>query len=114
MEHWHAIDRVMRYLKITINLGLHNSKYPVVLEGYSDADWNTISDDSKATNRYVFNIVGGAVSWKSKKLTILAQSTMESEMIALAAASGEASWLRNSIRNPFVGETDTGDLNPLR
>ncbi|CAL9006214.1 unnamed protein product [Prunus brigantina] len=77
----------MRYLKRTMNLGLHYEKFPAVLEGYSDADWNTLSNDSKATSGYIFNITGGAVSWKSKKQTILAQSTMESEMIALSMAS---------------------------
>ena len=97
MEHWHAIERVMRYLKRTMNLKLHYQKFPAVLEGYSDADWNTLSDDSKATSGYIFNIAGGAVSWKSKKQTILAQSTMESEMIALATASEEAGWLRNLL-----------------
>ncbi|XP_040867755.1 secreted RxLR effector protein 161-like [Glycine max] len=95
MEHWHAIERVMRYLTRTINLGLHYKRFLVVLEGYSDADWNTLSDDSKATSGYIFSIAGGTVSWKSKKQTILAQSTMESEMIALATASEEASWLRS-------------------
>jgi len=96
-EHWHAIERVMRYLKGTMTLGLHYQRYPTVIEGYSDADWNTLSDDSKATSGYIFSIAGGAVSWKSKKQTILAQSTMESEMIALATASKEASWLRSLL-----------------
>ncbi|CAJ2638269.1 unnamed protein product [Trifolium pratense] len=93
-EHWQAIERVMGYLKKTMNLGLHYKRFPAVLEGYSDTDWNTLSDDSKATSGFIFNIAGGAVSWKSKKQTILAQSTMESELIALATASEEASWLR--------------------
>ncbi|CAL0319314.1 unnamed protein product [Lupinus luteus] len=97
MEHWYAIERVMRYLKKTMNLGLHYRRFPAVLEGYSDADWNTLSDDSKATSGYIFSIAGGAVSWKSKKQTILAQSTMEAEMIALATASEEASWLRSLL-----------------
>ncbi|RZB91539.1 Retrovirus-related Pol polyprotein from transposon TNT 1-94 [Glycine soja] len=56
MEHWHAIERVMRYLKRTINLGLHYKRFLVILEGYNDADWNTLSDDSKATNGYIFSI----------------------------------------------------------
>ncbi|XP_021714888.1 uncharacterized protein LOC110682853 [Chenopodium quinoa] len=59
------------------NLGLHYERFPAVLEGYSDADWNTLSDDSKATRGYIFSIAGGVLSWKSKKQTILAQSTME-------------------------------------
>ena len=80
-----------------MNLGLHYKKFSAVLERYSDDDWNTLSDDSKATSGYIFSIVGGAISWKSKKHTILAQSTMESEMIALATASEEADWLRNLL-----------------
>ncbi|KAK2362989.1 hypothetical protein QL285_088008 [Trifolium repens] len=84
----------MRYLKKTMKLGIHYKRFPVVLEGYIDADWNTLSDDSKATDGYIFSIAGGAVSWKSKKQTIMAQSTMEYEMIALVTSSEEASWSR--------------------
>ncbi|KAA0047551.1 hypothetical protein E5676_scaffold909G00030 [Cucumis melo var. makuwa] len=91
LEHWNAIERVMRYLKKTQNLRLHYYKFIVVLEGYSDVDWNSLSDDSKVTSGYIFNITGGAVAWKSKKHTILAQLTMESEMIELATASQKAS-----------------------
>ena len=80
-----------------MNLRLNYQKFPTVLEGFSKVDWNTFSDDSKATSGYIFSITGGAVSWKSKKRTILAQSTMESEIIALALASEEAGWLRNLI-----------------
>ncbi|KAI9187208.1 hypothetical protein LWI28_025537 [Acer negundo] len=71
-EHWRALERVMHYLKRTMNLGLHYGKFPAVLEGYSDANWNTLFDDSKATSGYIFSIAGGAISWKSKKQTILA------------------------------------------
>ena len=87
----------MRYLKRIINLGLHYKRFPTVLEGNNDADWNTLLDDSKATSGYIFSTAGGVISWKSKKQTILAQSTMESEMIALATTSEEASWLRSLL-----------------
>ncbi|GJY95473.1 zinc finger, CCHC-type containing protein [Tanacetum coccineum] len=39
----------------------------------------------------------GAISWASKKQTCIIGSTMESEFVALAAASKEAEWLRNLI-----------------
>ena len=64
-------------------------------------------DDSKATSGYIFSIAGGAVSWKSNKQTILAQSTMESELIALATASEEASWLRNFLADTPLWERPT-------
>ncbi|XP_050941584.1 secreted RxLR effector protein 161-like [Cucumis melo] len=90
LEHYKEIERVMRYLKKTQDLGLHYKEFPAVLEDYNDADWNSLSNDSKATSGYIFKIAGGAVAWKSKKQTILAQSTMGLEMIALATASEEA------------------------
>ncbi|KAK4401996.1 Retrovirus-related Pol polyprotein from transposon TNT 1-94 [Sesamum angolense] len=35
--HWGALDRVLRYLKGTVSLAIHYSRFPVVLDGYSDA-----------------------------------------------------------------------------
>jgi hypothetical protein len=37
-DHRCALERVMRYLKGTSTYGLHYSRYPVVLEGYSDSN----------------------------------------------------------------------------
>ncbi|KAA0041272.1 putative Polyprotein [Cucumis melo var. makuwa] len=80
-------------LRYSANCTRPHIAYAVGLLCYNDADWNSLSDDSKTASGYIFNIVGEAVAWKSKKQTILAQSTMESAMIALTAASEEASWL---------------------
>ena len=77
--HWHAVERVMRYLKGTMNYGLHYTGYPSVLEGYSDANWISDADEMKATTGYMFTLGGGAVSWKSCKQTILTRSTMKAE-----------------------------------
>ncbi|RWR85165.1 putative Polyprotein [Cinnamomum micranthum f. kanehirae] len=96
-DHWHAIERVMKYLFGTKNYGLFYKKYPAVLEGFSDADWNTLSGDSLSTTGYIFTLGGGAICWKSKKQTIIANSTMEAELIALASASEEANWLRDLL-----------------
>ena len=39
------------------------------LVGYSDADFTGSVDSRKSTSRYIFIMVGGAVSWKSVKQT---------------------------------------------
>lgn len=58
IEHWHAVTRVMRYL---IGCSLFYKNYPAILEGFCDADWNTLSGDSCSTTGYVFILGGGAV-----------------------------------------------------
>ena len=97
VEHWKAIARVLGYLKRTKNLGLFYNNFLAVLEGYTDASWITSANDNKSTSRWVFTLAGGAVSWASKKQTCITHSTMESEFVALAAASKEAEWLRNLL-----------------
>ncbi|GJT77450.1 zinc finger, CCHC-type containing protein [Tanacetum coccineum] len=89
-QHWHAITRVFKYLKGTMNYGLSYVGYMSVLEAYSDASWINHVEDLSSTSRWVFLIWGGAISWASKKQTCITGSTMKSEFVALAAASKEA------------------------
>nr|AAT58810.1 putative polyprotein [Oryza sativa Japonica Group] len=103
-DHWRALERVMRYLKGTVELGLHYTGYPVVLEGYSDSNWISDVDEIKATSGYVFTLGGGAVSWRSCKQTILTRSTMEAELTALDTATVEAEWLRDLLMDLPVVE----------
>ncbi|GKB20874.1 zinc finger, CCHC-type containing protein [Tanacetum coccineum] len=69
-QHWQAIQRVLKYLKNTMDYRLIYTGYPSVLEGYTDA---------------------------SKKQTCITGSTMEYEFVALAAAGKEAEWLKNLL-----------------
>ena len=67
--HWMNMKRVLGYLKWTQHYALHYNKYLAVIEGYSDTNWITGSNDVKSTSGYVFILGGGAVSWKSSKQT---------------------------------------------
>ena len=87
----------MRYLKYTLNYGVHYTRYPTILEGYSDANWIFDTNDTKSTSRYVFTLGGAAVSWKSSKQTCITRSTMESEFIALDKAREEVEWLHHFL-----------------
>ncbi|GKA59628.1 zinc finger, CCHC-type containing protein [Tanacetum coccineum] len=58
IQHWHAITRVFKYLKGTMNYGLSYVRYPSVLEAYSDANWINHIEDSSSTNGWVF-LLGG-------------------------------------------------------
>ena len=82
-DHWIVVCRVLKYLRGTINYGLCFSGFPSVLEGFSDANWISDSDEMKSTSGYVFILDGSAVSWKSAKQTCITRSTMEARFIAL-------------------------------
>ncbi|KAL5577705.1 hypothetical protein UlMin_019404 [Ulmus minor] len=98
-DQWKGITRVLRYLRYTRSYGLHYTRYPAVLEGYSDANWISDMKDTKSTSGYVFTLGGAAVSWKSSKQTCISQSTMESEFIALDKCGEEAEWLRHFLED---------------
>ncbi|KAL0560837.1 hypothetical protein IC582_001251 [Cucumis melo] len=98
-DHWKAILRMLGYLKHTKNYRLHYTRYPVVLEGYSDANWTSSTKNSKSTSGYIFTLGGGVVSWKSSKQTCIARSTMESDFIALDKIGEEAEMLQNFLKD---------------
>jgi hypothetical protein len=60
--HWHALERVLRYLKGTMSYGIHSTGYLRVLEGYCDANWISDANELYATSRYTFLLGGGTVS----------------------------------------------------
>eukprot|EP00253_Pinus_taeda_P012048 PITA_12048 len=49
------------------------------IRGFVDADWAGDLDQRRSTSGYVFNLIGGAVSWMSKKQSVVALSTTEAE-----------------------------------
>jgi hypothetical protein len=102
-HYWKAFERVMCYLKGTMDYGIHYTRYPNVLEGYNNSNWISVADEIKATSGYVFTLGGGAVSWKSCKQPILTRSTIEAELTALYTATVEAEWLRELLMDlPIV------------
>ena len=80
--------------------------FPNVLEGFSDSNWISDSDEMKSTSGYVFTLGGGAVSWNSSKKICIAQSTMEVKFIALKKANMELSGSK-IYWCPFMDETNT-------
>jgi hypothetical protein len=63
LEHWKATKRVMRYFQGTKGYSL-TFKYTNHLEvfGYTDSNFAGCVDRRKSTSRYIFLLVGGAIS----------------------------------------------------
>ena len=98
-EHWTAVKRVFKYLRGTSDYGLCYQGRPGLdrvldIRGFVDADWAGDLDQRRSTSGYVFNLFGGAVSWMSKKQSVVAQSTTEAEYMAATHASKEEVWLQ--------------------
>nr|GEZ61749.1 zinc finger, CCHC-type [Tanacetum cinerariifolium] len=65
-QHWQAIQRVLKYLKKTMNYRLTYTGYPLVLEGFTDTSWISNTEDNSSTGGWVF-LLGGALITAGKE-----------------------------------------------
>ena len=96
-DHWLAVQRILRYLRGTLDLELAFSGELRPLVGYSDADWAGDISTRRSTSGYVFGIGTGPISWSSKRQSTVSLSTCEAEYIGQTQATKEAVWLRNLL-----------------
>jgi hypothetical protein len=95
-----AVKRVLRYLCGTKAMAIRYSARVftgAMLNAYSDADWAGEVESAKSTSGMVTKFAGGAISWNSKKQTIVALSSTEAEYIALCETGREVKWLRHLL-----------------
>jgi hypothetical protein len=89
----------LRYIKGTINFGIEikDRKCPHDLIGFADADYAMSSRDKKSTTGYVVKFQGNIICWKSKKQTVVAQSTTEAEFIVINVCDKQIWWMNNFL-----------------
>ena len=94
INHWKAAKRVLRYLQRTKNYMLiYWSLINLEIIGYNDSDFVGCQDSIKSMSGYIYILVGGVVSWKSDKLSLIASSTMAAKFITCYEASNHGVWL---------------------
>ncbi|KAL0463269.1 UNVERIFIED_CONTAM: Secreted RxLR effector protein [Sesamum latifolium] len=96
--HWDVVKSILKYLKRTKDMFLIYGGGELILEGYSDASFQSDDDDAKSQSGFVFKLNGGVVAWKSFKQDTTADSTTEAENIAASEAAKEAVWMKNYIQ----------------
>jgi hypothetical protein len=112
MSDMKGLIRILRYLIATRDYGLFyqkdtfqkpsklkNGKYLIrdadsVPVCYADASYGEEDDRSSRTG-YVVLFGNAAISWQSKKQTVVAISSTEAELYALSEATKEALWFRH-------------------
>lgn len=98
--HWHAVQRIIRYLKGTLDyvLALGGASPDFELQGYSDASYASCIDTRRSTTGFIFEFCGSPVAHGSTRQSVLGDSTTVSEYIALATTAKEAIWLRLLVK----------------
>ncbi|KAL0411214.1 UNVERIFIED_CONTAM: Retrovirus-related Pol polyprotein from transposon TNT 1-94 [Sesamum latifolium] len=98
VAHWSAVKSILKYLKKTKDMFLIYGAGELILEGYSDASFQSDDDNAKSQSGFVFKLSGGVVAWKSSKHDTTADSTTEADYIAASEAAKEAVWMKNYIQ----------------
>lgn len=109
-QHIKLARRILRYLRSTSHLKLTYKGNLGALKGYTDADWAGCRDTRRSTAGYLFNIGSGAISWQSKRQSVVALSTCEAEFMGQTQATKEAIWLRRLLSELNLGQGQAGTI----
>lgn len=96
VEHWNHLKHILRYLKQTKDYGLKFLKSRdsnVQLSAYVDADFANDITDRKSVSGFVVKMNMNVIDWKTKKQSLVALSSAESEYIALSSCISECLFL---------------------
>ncbi|KAL0352612.1 UNVERIFIED_CONTAM: Retrovirus-related Pol polyprotein from transposon TNT 1-94 [Sesamum calycinum] len=99
---WTAVKNILKYLRRTKDIFLVYGGGELILEGFSNASFQSDDDDGKSQSGFVFKLNGGVVAWKSSKQDTTTDSTMKVEYIAASKATKEAVWMKNNSKELAV------------
>jgi hypothetical protein len=91
--HWTVAKQVLRYLKGTVDSGLHYSKGALTLTRFCDSDWARNPDDTHSTTGFGIFLGPKLISWSAKKQHVVSRSSTEAEYRAMSLATADLYWL---------------------
>ncbi|XP_057545814.1 secreted RxLR effector protein 161-like [Amaranthus tricolor] len=110
--YWTAAKNILKYLKRNKDKFLvYGGHKELVVEGYTDASFQTNRDDFKSQSGYIFCLNGGAFSWKSAKQSTTTNSTIKAEYLAASEAAKEAVWIHKFISELGVVPSIKGPID---
>jgi len=93
---WRKIINILKYLNSTKNFKIkYDGQGDFV--AYTDADFGGDTKDRKSTSGNIILMGKNPIMWQSKKQTIVATSTAESEYISTSECTKRVLWLRNML-----------------
>nr|GEV89084.1 hypothetical protein [Tanacetum cinerariifolium] len=103
-KHLHAVKRIFKYLRGTVNRGLWYPKdSSIALIAYIDANHAGCQDTKRITSGSMKLLGDRLVSWSSKRHKSDAISSMEAEYIALAGYCAQVLWMRSHLTDYGLG-----------
>ena len=94
----HALNRIVRYLRGTLDHGLHLYSSPTfTLISYTNADWDGCPDIRRSTSGYCVFLGEYLLSWSAKRQPTLSRSSAEAEYRGIANVVFVSYWLRNLL-----------------
>ncbi|GJS47422.1 retrovirus-related pol polyprotein from transposon TNT 1-94 [Tanacetum coccineum] len=107
-KHLHAVKRIFRYLRGTVNRGLWYSKdSAIALTAFADADHAGCQDTRRSTSGSMQLLGDRLVSWSSKRQKSTAISSTEAEYIALSGCCAQVLWMRSKLTDYGLGFNKT-------
>nr|GEV77837.1 uncharacterized mitochondrial protein AtMg00810-like [Tanacetum cinerariifolium] len=103
-KHLHAVKRIFRYLRGTINRGLWYPKdSSIALTAFAYADHAGCQDTRRSTSSSMQLLGDRLVSWSSKRQKIAAISSTKAEYIALSGCCAQILWMRSQFTDYGLG-----------
>ncbi|GJS59041.1 retrovirus-related pol polyprotein from transposon TNT 1-94 [Tanacetum coccineum] len=103
-KHLHAMKRIFKYLRKTVNRGLWYPKdSSIALIAYADADYAGCQDTRRSTSGCMQLLGDKLVSWSSKRQKSTAISSTEAEYIALSGCCAQVLWMRSQLTDYGLG-----------
>ena len=78
----------------TMTYGINQIQKQEYFDTQTMIDWAESIDDMKNISSYIFSLDSEIFSWASKKQEFVAQSSVETECLAIAGATSWAIWIR--------------------
>ncbi|GKB84868.1 retrovirus-related pol polyprotein from transposon TNT 1-94 [Tanacetum coccineum] len=103
-KHLHAVKRIFRYLRGTVNRGLWYPKDSfIALTAFVDVDHMGCQDTRRSTSGSMQMLGDRLVSWSSKRQKSVAISSTKAKYIALSGCCALVLWMRSQLTDYGLG-----------
>ncbi|GJX50009.1 hypothetical protein Tco_0276854, partial [Tanacetum coccineum] len=103
-NHLHAVKRIFRYLRGTVNQGLWYSKdFAIALTAFANADHAGCQDTRRSASGSMQLLGDRLVSWSLKRQKSAAISSTKAEYIALSGCCAQVLWMRSQFIDYGLG-----------